>query len=74
MYNFNNELGSMIFHNLKSIDCGELQIDRPDDLPLEVGTKLDQYNDAIGRLDLENAEKAADEILAWLHRCGTSGT
>ena len=55
-----------MFDNRNSVHWGELQIDTPEDLPLEMKTKLDRYNNAISRLDVENAEAVADELLEWL--------
>ena len=66
MFDYSKKLRSMMFDDLKSVHWGELQIDTPTDLPLEMKTKLDRYNNALGRLDVKNAEAVADELLEWL--------
>ncbi len=71
MHYLGNKMNSTIFDNPKLVDLRELRIDQPSNLPYEVDTKLGQYNEAIRRLDIQKAEKAADEILEWLYRYGT---
>ncbi len=71
MHYLGNRLKSAMFDNPKLVDLCELRINQSSDLPFEVDTKLGQYNEAIGRLDIQKAEKAADEILEWLYRYGT---
>jgi hypothetical protein len=66
MYDYSKKLRSMMFDGPKSVHWGELQIDTPEDLPLEMKTKVDRYNNALSRLDVENAEAVADELLEWL--------
>ena len=74
MYNYDvtNRLGSPMLDMPKGFDFGELAIQRPDNLPLEVDSKLSRYNEAIKRFDIQEAEQAADEILEWLHCNGTA--
>ena len=71
MHYLGNRLKPAMFDNPKLVDLCELRINQPSDLPFEVDTKLGHYNEAIRRLDIQKAEKAADEILEWLYRYGT---
>ena len=66
MYDYSKKLRSIMFDDLKSVHWGDLQIHTPEDFPLEMKTKVDRYNNALGRLDVENAEAVADELLEWL--------
>ncbi len=74
MYNYDliNGVASTMFDIPKRFDFGELAIQRPDNLPLEVDSKLSRYNEAIKRFDIQEAEQAADEILEWLHCNGSA--
>ncbi len=65
--------GSTMFDHVEFMNHGDLKIETPEGLPLNMKTELDQYNDAIGRFDIEEAEGAADKILQWLHRYGMAG-
>jgi hypothetical protein len=71
MDNLSKNLVAMMCGNLELIDSGKLQIDPPDDLPLELDTQLARYNEAIGKMEIEKAEEAANLILQWLHNSGT---
>jgi len=66
MHDYSKKLRSVMFDDLKSVHWGELQIDTPEDLPLEMKTRLHRYNSALSGHDVENAEAAADELLEWL--------
>jgi hypothetical protein len=66
MYDYTKKLRSMMFDDLKSVHWAELQIDTPEDLPFEMKTKLNRYNNALDRFDVESAEAVADELLEWL--------
>ena len=66
MYDYTNKLRSMMFGDLKSVHWGELQIDTPENLPFEMKAKLNRYNNALDRFDVESAEAAVDELLELL--------
>ena len=71
-YGINNRIRSTLFDTPGGFDFDRLAIQRPNNLPLELDTKLIRYNEAIKRFDIPEAEQAADEILEWLHCNGTA--
>ena len=73
MENLDEKLKTILLEDRSPVDWSGLQIDTPEGLPLNVKTRLDSYNEAITRFDLEKAEAAADEILEWLDECGMVG-
>ena len=67
-----SRVNSTIFDNLALANPNQMLIDPPGDLPPAIATKLNQYNKAIKRFDIQEAEQAADEVLEWLYRYGAA--
>ena len=65
MDNLSKNLCEIMFGSSEPINFGNLRIDLPDDLPPELATQLACYNEAIGNVDIERAEEAANQILKW---------
>ena len=73
MNNLDEKLKRILSENRNPIDWSGLQIETPEGLPLMVKDRLDSYNEAITRFDLEKAEAVVDEIFEWLDESGMVG-
>lgn len=73
MSSLDEQLKRILFEKRNPIDWSGLRIETPEGLPLNVKSRLDSYNEAITRFDLEKAEAVADEIFEWLDESGMVG-